>query len=167
MTLITSFMSSTRQEWFMRVHLHIRHRDFVSRTAIGVVCMLITSLNSLRFRHIHTHIPRKDDLQNNMVGFTMTKLTRLSRWIMPMAHSSEWYFAYSGEHSEWYVWECLVMPHELSNALAMFNRLVTQLIRPYWDYAQTYFDNICVHSRVEEGQSDVDSYIGHLRAVLE
>ena len=59
------------------------------------------------------------------------------------------------------------MPHELSNALAMFNRLVTQLIRPYWDYAQTYSDNICVHSRVEEGQSDVDSYIGHLRAVLE
>ena len=59
------------------------------------------------------------------------------------------------------------MPQGLSNALATFNRLVTQLFRPHRDYAQTYFDDIFVHSRAEQGQSDVNNHIDHFRAVLE
>ena len=54
----------------------------------------------------------------------------------------------------------------LSNAPATFNRLVTQLFRPHRDYAQTYFDDIFVHSRAEQGRSDVDNHID-LRAVLD
>ena len=54
-----------------------------------------------------------------------------------------------------------------SNAPATFNRLVTQLFRPHRVYAQTYFDDIFVHSRAEQGRSDVDNHIDHLRAVLE
>ena len=65
------------------------------------------------------------------------------------------------------LWEWLVMPQGLSNALATFNRLVTQLLRPRRAYAQTYFDDICVHSRAEQGRADVDNHIDHLRAVLE
>ena len=34
-------------------------------------------------------------------------------------------------------WEWLVMPQELYNALATFNRLATQVFRPYRDYART------------------------------
>ena len=59
------------------------------------------------------------------------------------------------------------MPQGLSNAPATFNRLVTQLFRPYRRYAQTYFDDIFVHSRAEHGRSDIDNHIVHLRAVLE
>ena len=48
---------------------------------------------------------------------------------------------------------------------ATFNRLVTQLFRPH--YAQKYFDDTFVHSRAEQGRSDVYNHINHLRAVLE
>ncbi|RAW22049.1 hypothetical protein PC110_g21509 [Phytophthora cactorum] len=53
------------------------------------------------------------------------------------------------------LWEWLVMPQGLSNAPATFNCLVTQLFRPHQAYAQTYFDDIFVHSRAEHGKSDV------------
>ena len=59
------------------------------------------------------------------------------------------------------------MPQGLSNATATFNRLVTQLFRPHRGYAQTYFDDIFVHSRATNSRSDVDNHIDHLRAVLE
>ncbi|KAE9003120.1 hypothetical protein PR002_g17429 [Phytophthora rubi] len=65
------------------------------------------------------------------------------------------------------LWEWLVMPQGLSNAPATFNRLVTQLFRPHRAYAQTYFDDIFVHSRAEHGKSDMENHIDHLRAVLE
>ena len=55
----------------------------------------------------------------------------------------------------------------LSNSPSTFNRLVPQLFRPHRDYAQTYFHDIFVHSRAEQGQSDVANHIGHLRALLE
>ncbi|KAG3123128.1 hypothetical protein PI126_g23850 [Phytophthora idaei] len=65
------------------------------------------------------------------------------------------------------LWEWLVMPQGLSNAPATFNSLVTQLFRPHRAYAQTYFDDIFVHSRAEHGKSDVENHVEHLRAVLE
>ncbi|KAG3116454.1 hypothetical protein PI125_g4656 [Phytophthora idaei] len=65
------------------------------------------------------------------------------------------------------LWEWLVMPQGLSNAPATFNRLVTQLFRPHRAYAQTYFDDIFVHSRAEHGKYDVENHVEHLRAVLE
>ena len=46
----------------------------------------------------------------------------------------------------------------LSNAPATFNRLVTQSFRPHRGYAQTYFDDIFVHSRAMNGRSDVENY---------
>ena len=55
MSLMMSSAPSTRQEWYVRVNLHIRHRHFVSksRTASGVLYMLATSLMRLLFRHRH------------------------------------------------------------------------------------------------------------------
>ncbi|POM62687.1 Pol protein [Phytophthora palmivora] len=46
------------------------------------------------------------------------------------------------------LWEGLVMPQGLSNDPAMFNRLVTQLFRPLRTFAQAYFDDSFVHSRL-------------------
>ncbi|KAG3076027.1 hypothetical protein PI125_g21610 [Phytophthora idaei] len=65
------------------------------------------------------------------------------------------------------LWEWLVMPQGLSNALATFNRLVTQLFRPLCAYAQTYFDDIFAHSRAGDGKTAVEMHLGHLRWVLE
>ena len=65
------------------------------------------------------------------------------------------------------LWKWLVMPQGISDALATFNHLVTQMLRPHRAYAQTYFDDIFVHIGAEQGRSDVDNHIDHLRAVLE
>ncbi|KAG3158538.1 hypothetical protein PI124_g13019 [Phytophthora idaei] len=65
------------------------------------------------------------------------------------------------------LWEWLVMPQGLSNAPATFNRLVTRLFRPLRAYAQTHFDDIFVHSRVEDGKTAMEVHLGHLRRVLE
>ena len=108
-----------------------------------------------------TPIPRKDVFQNNMVGITMYSaldlgdayyqlLMRASGIPLTVVSTP------SGMLCEW-----LAMPQGLSNAPATFNRLVTQLFRLHWDYAQTYFDDIFVHSRAEQGRSDVDNHIGH------
>ncbi|KAG3077303.1 hypothetical protein PI125_g21308 [Phytophthora idaei] len=65
------------------------------------------------------------------------------------------------------LWEWLVMSWGLLNAPTTFNRLVTQLLRPHRAHAQTYFDDIFVHSRADHGKSDVENHMEHLRAVLE
>ncbi|POM58605.1 Pol protein [Phytophthora palmivora] len=59
------------------------------------------------------------------------------------------------------------MPQGLSNAPATFNRLVTQLFRPLRTFAQTYFDDIFVHSRAEGGQTAMEVHLKHLRRVFE
>ncbi|GMF16767.1 unnamed protein product [Phytophthora fragariaefolia] len=65
------------------------------------------------------------------------------------------------------LWEWLVMPQGLSNAPATFNRLVTQLFRPLRAFAQTYFDDIFVHSRAENDQTAIEVHLGQLRRVFE
>ena len=65
------------------------------------------------------------------------------------------------------IWERLVMPQGLSNASAIFNRSVTQLFRPHRGYAQTYSDDIFVHSHAEHDRSDIEHHLVHLRAVIE
>ncbi|KAG2761423.1 hypothetical protein Pcac1_g26718 [Phytophthora cactorum] len=57
----------------------------------------------------------------------------------------------------------LVMPQGLSNAPATFNRMVTQLFRPLRAYAQTYFDDIFVHSRAGDGKTAMEVRLVHLR----
>ncbi|POM76513.1 Pol protein [Phytophthora palmivora] len=65
------------------------------------------------------------------------------------------------------LWEWLVMPQGLSNAPATFDRLVTQSFRPLRTFAQTYFDDIFVHSRAVGGQTAMEVHLKHLRRVLE
>ena len=114
-----------------------------------------------------TPIPRKDVLQNNMVGCTMySALDLVDGYYQLLMRASDIPLTAVSTPSGM-LWEWLVMPQGLSNAPATFNRLVTQLFRPHRGYAQTYFDDIFVHSRAEHGRSDVSNHIDHLRAVLE
>ncbi|OWZ19522.1 polyprotein [Phytophthora megakarya] len=55
----------------------------------------------------------------------------------------------------------------LKNAPAIFNRMVSNLLRPCRDLAPSYFDDICIHSRAEGGMTDVEVHFQHLRKVLE
>ncbi|KAJ0390377.1 hypothetical protein P43SY_011905 [Pythium insidiosum] len=65
------------------------------------------------------------------------------------------------------LWEWLVMPQGLSNAPATFNRLVGALFRPLRDFAQTYFDDIFVHTKPAANRDLDDIHLEHFEKVLE
>ena len=116
---------------------------------------------------VQTPIPRKDVLQNNMVGSTLySALDLVDGYYQLLMRACDVPLTAVSTPSGM-LWEWLVMPQGLSNAPATFNRLVTQLFRPHRAYAQTYFDDIFVHSRTEHGKSDVEINVEHLRAMFE
>ncbi|KAE9295942.1 hypothetical protein PF008_g24145 [Phytophthora fragariae] len=65
------------------------------------------------------------------------------------------------------LWEWLVMPQGLKNALATFNRMVSHVPRQLRDFAPSYFDDIFVHSRAEGDLSAVEVHLRHLRQVFQ
>ncbi|KAG3091674.1 hypothetical protein PI125_g17368 [Phytophthora idaei] len=65
------------------------------------------------------------------------------------------------------LWEWLVMPQGLKNAPATFNRMVSNLLRPFRSFAPSYFDDIFIHSRAEGGMTDVAVHLQHLRQVFQ
>ena len=64
------------------------------------------------------------------------------------------------------LWEWLVMPQGLSNALDTFNRCVTNLLRPVRDFAPSYFDDVFVHRRAMDGQKDLEVHRLHVQKVF-
>ncbi|POM70325.1 RNA-directed DNA polymerase, partial [Phytophthora palmivora] len=114
-----------------------------------------------------TPIPRKDVLLNNTSGCTLySTLDLVDGYYQILIRESDIPLtAVSTPSGMLWVW--LVMPQGLSNAPATFNRLVTQLFRPLRTFAQTYFDDIFVHSRAEGGQTAMDVHLKHLRRVVE
>ncbi|POM66941.1 RNA-directed DNA polymerase [Phytophthora palmivora] len=114
-----------------------------------------------------TPIPSKDVLLNNMSGCTLYSTLDLvdGNYQILMRESDIPVTAVSTPSGM--IWEWLVMPQWLSNAPATFNRLVTQLFRPLRTFAQTYFDDIFVHSRAEGGQTAMEVHLKHLRRVFE
>ena len=61
------------------------------------------------------------------------------------------------------LWEWLIMPQGLSNAPATFNRCVTNLLRSVREFAPSYFDDVFVHSRAMDGQTDLEVHRLHVR----
>ncbi|CAH0476941.1 unnamed protein product [Peronospora belbahrii] len=91
-----------------------------------------------------TPIPRKDVFQNNMVGCTMySALNLVDGYYQLLMRASDIPLTAVSTPSGM-LWEWLVM---LSNAPAKLNRLVMQLFWPHRVYAETYCDDIFVHSR--------------------
>ncbi|KAG3067341.1 Transposon Tf2-9 polyprotein [Phytophthora idaei] len=114
-----------------------------------------------------TPIPRKDVLLNNMASCELySALDLVDGYYQILMRESDIPLTVVSTPSGM-LWEWLVMPQGLSNAPATFNRLVTQLFRPLRAYAQTYFDDIFVHSRAEDGKTAMEVHLGHLRRVLE
>ncbi|KAG2762165.1 hypothetical protein PC116_g16528 [Phytophthora cactorum] len=141
---------------------------FCVRKPNGKWC-LVQAYNKLNNATVpaQTPIPRKDVLLNNMAGCELySALDLVDGYYQILMRESDIPVTAvntpSGMLCEW-----LVMPQGLSNAPATFNRLVTQLFRPLCAYAQTYYDDIFVHSRAEDGKTAMEVHLGHLRRVLE
>ncbi|POM79220.1 LOW QUALITY PROTEIN: Pol protein, partial [Phytophthora palmivora] len=93
-----------------------------------------------------TPILRKDVLLNNISGCTLYgALDPVDGYYQILMRESDIPLTAVSTPSGM-LWEWLVMPQGLSNAPATFNRLVTQVFRPFRTFAQTYFDDIFVHS---------------------
>ena len=58
------------------------------------------------------------------------------------------------------------MPQGLSNTPATVNRCVTNLLRSVREFAPSYFDDVFVHSRAMDGQTDLIVHRLHVRKVL-
>jgi hypothetical protein len=58
------------------------------------------------------------------------------------------------------------MPPGLKNSPATFNRMVSHILRPYRDFAPSYFEDIFVHSKPKQGRSALDAHKKHLRKVF-
>ncbi|POM71803.1 LOW QUALITY PROTEIN: Pol protein [Phytophthora palmivora] len=100
-----------------------------------------------------TLIPSKDVLLNNMLGCTLySALDLVDGYYQILMRESDIPLTAVSTPSGM-LWEWLVMPQGLSNASATLNRL-------------TYFDDIFVHSRVEDGQTAMEVHLKHLRRVF-
>ncbi|GMG17371.1 unnamed protein product [Phytophthora fragariaefolia] len=118
-------------------------------------------------RASQTPIPRKDVLQNNMVGCTLYSALDLVDGYYPLLMQASDITLTAVSTPSDMLWEWRMMPQSQSNAPATFNRLVTRFFRHHRAYAQTYFDDIFVHSRAEHGKTDVENQVEYLRVVLE
>ncbi|POM61243.1 Pol protein, partial [Phytophthora palmivora] len=103
-----------------------------------------------------TTIPRKDVLVNYM-----SVCPGSGRRILPDPDAGKWHSSHRSVHPKR---DAL---RGLSNVPATFNRLVTQLFRPLRTFAQTYFDDIFVHSLAEGGQTTMEVHMKHLRRVFD
>ncbi|KAG2837641.1 hypothetical protein PC111_g4567 [Phytophthora cactorum] len=63
--------------------------------------------------------------------------------------------------------EWLVMPQGLTSVPATFNPMVSNLLRPFRDFAPSYFDDIFIHSRADGSMTDVEVHLQHLRQVFQ
>ncbi|POM78847.1 LOW QUALITY PROTEIN: Hypothetical protein PHPALM_3580 [Phytophthora palmivora] len=114
-----------------------------------------------------TPIPHKDVLLNNMSGCTIhSALDLVDGYYQILMWESDIPLT-AVSTSSGMLWELLVMPQALLSTPATFNRLVTQLFRPLRTFAQTYFDDIFVHSRAEGGQTAMEVHLKRPRRVFE
>ena len=113
-----------------------------------------------------TPIPRKDAIIDTMVGSTIFSAIDLRDdfYQILMRETDIPYTAVSTPSGM--LWEWLVMPQGLQNAPATFNRCVSHLFRPCRAFAPSYFDDIYVHSKAQEGLSAIDIHRQHLRKVF-
>ena len=114
-----------------------------------------------------TPIPRRDVVIDSMTGATIfTSIDLTDGYYQLLMRASDIELTAVSTPSGM-LWEWLVMPQGLKNAPATFNRLVTHLFRPMRHFAQTYFDDIFVFSKAQDGKSDVEVHNDHLRKVLQ
>ncbi|KAE9178906.1 hypothetical protein PF005_g23894 [Phytophthora fragariae] len=103
-----------------------------------------------------TPIPRKDMVLDTMSGSTkFSAIELMDGFYQTLMRESDVPLTAVSTPSGM-LWEWLVMPQGLKNAPATFNRMVSNLLRPYRDFAPSYFDDIFIHSRAAGDMTDVE-----------
>uniref|UniRef100_A0AAV1TW01 Reverse transcriptase domain-containing protein n=1 Tax=Peronospora matthiolae TaxID=2874970 RepID=A0AAV1TW01_9STRA len=113
-----------------------------------------------------TPIPRKDVIIDGMAKSTIVSSTDLMDgfYQILMRERDIPYTVVSTPSGM--LWEWLVMPQEISNAPATFNRCVTNLLRSVRHFAPSHFDDFFVHSRAMDGKTDVEVHRMHVQKVF-
>jgi hypothetical protein len=114
-----------------------------------------------------TPIPRKDMILDTMSGSVIYSAIDLTDGFYQILMRERDVPLTAVSTPSGMLWEWLVIPQGLKNAPATFNRMVSHVLRPLRAFAPSYFDDIFVHSRAEDGLSAVDVHLRHLRQVFE
>jgi hypothetical protein len=113
-----------------------------------------------------TPVPRKDMILDSMSGSTIfSAMDLMDGYYQTLMRESDVPLTAVSTPSGM-LWEWLVMPQGLKNAPATFNRMVSHILRPFRDFAPSYFDDVFIHSKATESKSDIEVHKEHLRAVL-
>ena len=113
-----------------------------------------------------TPIPRKDMILDGMSGSTVFSAIDLTDGFYQILMREDDVPLTAVSTPSGMLWEWLVMPQGLKNAPATFNRMVSQLLRPFRSFAPSYFDDIFVHSSADGSRTDVEVHLEHLRKVF-
>ena len=162
---------------FAKAHAAGRVRESKSPHSAPTFCVkkatggwrIVHAYNKLNAATIpaQTPIPRRDTVIDSMHGSTrFTSIDLTDGYYQLLMRESDVALTACSTPSGM-LWEWLVMPQGLKNAPATFNRLVTHLFRPMRKFAQTYFDDIFVHSRARDGLSDIEAHNEDLAKVLQ
>ncbi|KAE9212229.1 hypothetical protein PF002_g18309 [Phytophthora fragariae] len=115
----------------------------------------------------HTPISRKDMVLDTMSGSVIYSAIDLTDGFYQILLRESDILHTSVSTPSGMLWEWLVMPQGLKNAPATFNRMVSHVLRPLRVFAPSYFDDIFVQSRAEDGLNAVYVHLRHLRKVFE
>ncbi|OWZ13724.1 polyprotein [Phytophthora megakarya] len=166
---IDAFFESRRQAGHVRESLspHSSPTFFVKKATGG--WRIVHAFYKLNDATIpaQTLIPRKDMVLDTMSGSTRYSVIDLMDGFYQILMREEDVSSTAVSTPRGMLSEWLVMPQVLKNAPATFDRMVSNLLCPYREFAPSYFDDIFIHSRVEDGMTDVEVHLDHLRHVFE
>ncbi|KAG2816132.1 hypothetical protein PC113_g23126 [Phytophthora cactorum] len=103
-----------------------------------------------------TPIPRKDVIIDSMAKSTIYSALDLRDGFYQILMRESDIALTAVSTPSGMLWEWLVMPQELKNPPATFNRCLTHLLRSVRDFAPSYFDDVFVHIKAVNGKTDVE-----------